>query len=775
MRALRVLNAGGPTFGGTHRRRADVSNSSRPATVPRRSAPAIGLLALLALSGAFIFPSAAHASSLTIGHFTATVSDVNEITFDWQVSGGATSNQVSIDDVGLEPQACPDRQPVGCSTSVRVARGGYFRYTLSVSDDLSQVATATTEVFVPPLTPPTTPSPRVNVDMLRRRPQTLSWSHGGPGFAKLILPRSLVPMAETYPATGAFSVTTTSLPIGGSTFHVLYCEQPDPNQTAFCSQATPVTFVVGPSRFSGPYRHFVPVHHSVRLSWSGSGNSWYLSSPTLGVAAWLRTSSFTVPAAQVSVGLHKVTVMSCWATTPRTKCDDNADIATTEIVAGGGPDVPTWTVKSWNTMFSATTYETWLRPATGSPLDVTFDSLGDIWQVGEFSTAIASVQNGELTDFDTPIDQTWDPGLGVFEPVTPYAFSGDGTDTATSMSELGERVIDTGSAIWYTQGGGFFYSGSFPNHSRLVRFDYADADDPTDPAEGLMCALEVPGNNNQVIGVAYDKGNNRVWFTESRPGRASALDWFVDDGSIPCDNDLDYSNQGAVDAVAAANQCATDTQTACLHEISLPPSAGAAGQITVDPWSGYVWFVDYTGHVLNRYPLGGGTVQSFPLPATMETPLLYGGFPWQIRADANAVYVNLYKDNQLLRFNKDMPATTCERLRAGENPCISELLLPMFGPDVRTHSIALAGGKLWFTIANESDGPDDPTGSTFGYINIASWARNRPTGVYFDNLARLGVPRPNDHHSFRGIDVTASGNIALADMGYDEIVALSPK
>jgi len=367
---------------------------------------------LLATIGVLVGPTSAHAASISIKRFTATVSDANKITLDWVVSGGGSSGMLNIYGVGSRPQACPLRQAVGCSTSLRVGSGGNFRYTLAVHNNAMQFATSTVAGVVRPLTPPSTPSPRVDVDVLNIRPQTLSWSHAGTGFVEVILPGSLSPYAKRFPARGTYAVRAASLPIGSSTFHVVYCEQPAARETLFCSSATPVTYVVGPAEFSGPYRKFVPAHKDLRLAWSGSGNLWHLTARTLGVNEWLTKPSFTLPAASITPGVHEISLVSCLSKASTTTCSSRLvvagavvtnDVGRAEVVAGGGASVPTWTTTHWDTAFTARTYDASLEPLTGNPLDIAFDSSGGIWQVGEFSRAIAQVGHGHVTDHVSPV------------------------------------------------------------------------------------------------------------------------------------------------------------------------------------------------------------------------------------------------------------------------------------------------------------------------------------------------------------------------------------
>jgi hypothetical protein len=841
------------------RARTRVARLHRGPTRRHRAGPAgrAGRLAVglaLALIGVIALPTASFAAPPTIGHFTGTVSDSNLVKLDWQVSGGDSSNLLYIYDLGFEPQSCVSAtQPVGCSTTFRVSAGAVYRYTLQVRNASMQFMTATIDVTVPPLTGPTTPAARVDVDMLNVQPQTLSWTHTGTGYVKITPPGAFGPTATNYPATGSLAIPVSSLPLGTNTYRLAYCLKPDPNGAAICSAATPMNFVVGPARFTGPYRHFTAVSQAVTLNWGGSGNEWFLSAPTLGVSGvWLNTPSYTIPAANVVAGVHQVTLVSCSFSSSGNVCANRVDdvaaaagtvhflvanntlvaagttVATvtpdggvavqnltaardgtfyqnvaegahvaagtsvgmvitniqdsTEIVAGAGNAVPTWTTTHWDSAFTGTTWDASTRPNTGQPLDITLDTAGNIWDIGEFGSAVASVQGGALTQFTSPLLKTWNATAGVYQPVQPYASTLFGGDASTSISILGERVIDTGSAIYYTQGGDLLYNGTHPNHSRLIRFDRTGTDDPTTADDDRLCAVHVPGDKNEVIGVAYDNATNKVWFTESRPNGNAVLDWFVD-GTVPCNNNLDYSNQSAVDAAAAAEHCTSDSQTNCIHEIDLPASAGRAGHLTIDHVGNAVWIVDYSGKVLDRFPLNAtaaSALQSFPLPAAIEPQngfISFGGFPWQIRTDSKAVYLNEYGDNTLVRFDKTVanPATACASLVNGKNPCMSEIYLPMVAGDVNSHSIALVNGKLWFTISNENGAPASSTESSFGYVDTASWAAGAPTGVIYDNLGTLGTPPPNAHHAFRGIDVSGSGRVVLADMGDDAIDSLAPK
>jgi hypothetical protein len=154
-------------------------------------------------------------------------------------------------------------------------------------------------------------------------------------------------------------------------------------------------------------------------------------------------------------------------------------------------------------------------------------------------------------------------------------------------------------------------------------------------------------------------------------------------------------------------------------------------------------------------PLDGGEVEVYPLPAAVRPAEGYeqfAGFPWQLRADRDAVYLGEYGDTQLLRFDKTLAARgDCTALSAdGTNPCIEELFLPMTIKQVNHHSLDLQDGRLWFTLTNEFGPADDPRTSTFGYVDTASWAAGSPTGVLYTDIDTIDPLPPWVGSGFRG-------------------------
>ncbi len=801
-------------------------------------------VAVFALSSV---PRVAAAAVPTIQSFTATVTDLNRIKLNWNVTGGVTGNQVYIyEDVGPEPVSCPATEKVGCSVTLRVRDPGVYRYVLSATN-ASGTRTAVVEANVPDsLTPPVATNLPIHVDMYDVQPQTFSWTHAGPGYVRVTPPGSFFTLGTQFPASGSYSVSAGSLGLGQNSYSLAYCEAPAPSEQEFCSSNVEVTYSVEGAKIAGEYREFVPAGQPVTLTWSGSGNGWYVDAPTLGVSTWVSAPQYTFTAAQLTSGIHQVSITTCdfkpgdihcsnrWEiyspgagtltftaasgglvlegglvgtlapdaggtvnlNAPRTgtfygvaasgtHVDTGADLAMVisqdntyhDIVVGSPASVPVWTEVPWQQAFTASAFDVWTRSTTGSPLDITFDSSGDIWGLGEFSKGVAHVQAGVLTHHDVPLRHNLDSQSGLLSPVAPFG-NPLGFDGSSSVTALGEKVLAVGSSIWFTEGGTLLHQGTFPNHSRLVRFDKSATDSAATPYDDRFCTIHVPGDDNEIIGSAWD--GTRLWVAESRPSATqSALSWLVPgDFTGACDDLLDYSDPAAVAAAAAANHCSSPSQTRCLHEVLLPAAAGRATHLQWDS-QGYIWFTDMTGKVLGRYTVASGALKLYPLPPphtnTSIVSVLFQGFPWQLRVDANAVYVGEYSDMDLLRFDKKYATpSACESLVNGKNPCITELYVPKAWAGMALHSVAVRSNHLWFTLTNESDAPDDPTASQFGYVDVSTWAAGAPSGVLYTNLSTLGSVRPGEHHAFRGIELSSTGQLALADMRSTELLRLTP-
>lgn len=698
----------------------------------------------------------ASAAPPVVSQFTATLSDTNLVTLAWSVTGGPSGGQLDIEGLGQYGLTCSGASPyTGCPAPFRVATPGVQRYRLRVTNDAGQTTVQDAEVTVASPSRAVVPAARVHVDSLNAgAAQTLSWSVPAPTSSKDYV-RVTEPSGTTSvnPSTGSLSIAAAALVPGANVWSVQHCYRPQPSVVALCSAKVTTNFALEGAVLTGDWRRVVTPNTPVTLSWSGSGDIWLVDVDRAGPVIW-PTASYTVDTSQV--GVHNIQITSCLAATG---C--GTATTTAQVVIVPAPKLVNLTARTIGTDFTSATIDTSVRDAIGAPLDATFSADGDIWSIGEFSRGVARVHDGVLTDRPQPIAVARNTS-GVLVPTKPFLFGTAGTPS--DITSWGERVVDSPNAIWYVQGGRHIDTAP-GNHSRIIRV----SKQPGVPD----CAVHVPGDNNVVGGLAYDATRDRIWFTDR--STTSRLRWFAAN-DITCDNGPDYAVPAQVAAYDAANLCLSNYSVHCIHDATPMANgatfAGQPGHLVVD--SQFVWVAAFTGDHLYRFNITNGAWFDFPLPTAISTNF-YKGFPWQIRQDANAVYLAEYADGQLLRLNRSMFGSgQCGALANGANPCISEITVPMSSSEANVHSIALTSNRLWFTVANEAKGPLVPNASYFGYIDLNSWAAGTPTGVRYTDLPSLGLPGASDHWSVRGIEADAAGRIALADMG-KSLVLLTPK
>lgn len=437
----------------------------------------------------------------------------------------------------------------------------------------------------------------------------------------------------------------------------------------------------------------------------------------------------------------------------------------------------------WNTAFSTKRHPlVESMDFAGHPLDVAFDNQGAVWTIGEFGmqiirakgteplgrfTAVKTYHNGpELIGWTRPFNN----GLRMYDP---------NLEPRASTSSLGESIIHTGGEIWALYGGNQPHPVDSPyvpgNHSLLVRV--------ATTAPYAMCVVPLPGDNNQAIGLAYDSARDRVWFTESeadglQAGDYSRIGWVKASGlGSQCLNELDYgghpgyseavnaSKRATAQAVINDLRCTSGEGAAadCVHLVGKTLPTGAA-HVVYDAGLDALWISNWASGELVKYSIAGNTFVTYDAPSS---PMAWPNGPvwWQIAVRGDAVFVNEYEGNRLLRFDKSSKRW-------------SAISTPTVGPSskVETHSITRAGNKLWFTASNEHQ---NPTGTTLlGYVDLDAWAQGSAvTSVYplsGSDLAYQPV-RNGKLHSLRGLDVAADGRIAVTNHGDLETLVLTPK
>lgn len=438
----------------------------------------------------------------------------------------------------------------------------------------------------------------------------------------------------------------------------------------------------------------------------------------------------------------------------------------------------TWTTTTWSDDLTVVgRYQLNHAPAVdfvGHPLDVAIGTFGTSWTVGEFGMQLARGSGAStVTRVNVPL-KTYVNASGTLTGWTePFASTWGGH---ASASELGESIVAAGSSVWAAQGGQQSSTAIQYNHSLLTRVSTT--------APYATCAVPLPGDNNEVIGLAYDSSRDRIWFAESAgdhlaSGSHSTIGWVKASGlGSRCQNTLDYGGNPALTPAANAFQQALAQGTInglqcnvmqesmstgdCVHIVTSSLPSGAT-HLTYDATSDALWMTNWYDRKLRKVSLPSGAITTYDAPdATVSLPVT-----WQIAANSTAVFVNEYNGNRILRFDKaaatwasiEVPTTTLAGAGQGGN--------------VQTHSIALSGDELWFTVSDEDFTPGV---TAIGKIDVSSWASGSATGVLYTGWSSLPMQSTapaGNKHSFRGIDVREH-QIAVTDHGDMQTLVVMP-
>lgn len=446
-----------------------------------------------------------------------------------------------------------------------------------------------------------------------------------------------------------------------------------------------------------------------------------------------------------------------------------------------------WRESDWASYFTAD--RAWQRPATqidfaGHPLDVTFDNTGAIWGIGEFGLQTTRTDGGALSRHNLPIkvylkgdsdDPNDDPDIWDWTKPFSSAFF-----PHASGSDLAESIISAGPNVWAAYGGEQDHTEA-DNHSILARY-------PTDDPHNFWkaCAVPLPGDNNEVIGLAYDSNRDRVWFAESEgdhrqgSGKYTTIGWVKASGlGSRCQNELDFGGRPAPvtdaenDAMRASAQqtvnslqCTasqeSDPAANCVHIIGGTGIPSGGTHLEYDASSDALWMTNWCDRKLRKYSIGSGTWATFnpPPPVDGSGTICPKGVAWQIAANSTHIFFNEYEGNRVLRFAKS----------SGEWSII-EIPVPQWY--LQVHSITLSGNRLWFTVSDE----DYNSNTKIGYIELDKWDSGAAGVIYngWGSLSMRADQKPGNKHSFRGIDIGPGGKVALADHGDMATVILTPK
>lgn len=436
-----------------------------------------------------------------------------------------------------------------------------------------------------------------------------------------------------------------------------------------------------------------------------------------------------------------------------------------------------WVQEPWSSAFTASRAHLLPAPQTelaGQPLDISFDNAGAAWAIGEFGFQTTRTVGGTVTRHSLPIktyltNDTPPQILGWTKPFSSYFAP------HSSTSDLAESITTAGSNVWAAYGGEQD-GGATDNHSILARYA---TDDPHN--WGKWCAVPLPGDNNEVIGLAYDSKRGRVWFAESEgdhrqgSGAYTTIGWVKSSGlGSRCQNELDFGghpdlSESQNDALRASAQqtvnslqCTaaqdSDPNADCVHIIAGTGVPSGGTHIEYDPYSDALWMTNWCDRKLRKFSIESGSWAApinAPPPKVPTSGICPYGVAWQVAVNGTHVFFNEYEGNRILRYTKSTGAWSVFDIPVNDN--------------VETHSIRLRGTKLWFTVSDE----DYNASTNVGYIDLAGGSHKLYTN--WDSLPMNPSQAPGNKHSFRGIDVGPGGKIALADHGDMATVILTPK
>jgi len=336
------------------------------------------------------------------------------------------------------------------------------------------------------------------------------------------------------------------------------------------------------------------------------------------------------------------------------------------------------------------------------PLAIEADARGEIWVNQEFHLAF----------------QHLDPVTGVVTGLVPPRPPNPGPfattlflDHRTQLSVLGEDVlVDPLGRVCFSQGGGYLYFFQYPNHSRVVCYD------PHAEPGAEWRAYNMPGDWNEIIGLAWDEGRGRIWVAQGGLVAGPALISF-DPERIPFDNHFDFSTP-LLDQICEEGEATDD----CFQVHRLPSTSRQPAHLLVDD-CGRVWYTAYWGNRIGVLHPETGQVIEYPLPAPIgssDPVRVVGSGPWEmVEAPNGDIIFSEFFDSTISRFRASRRLDPACRSLDGEgrNPCITEWVVP--DADLRNqqvHSIAYdLEGRLWFgqTAVVEGD-------TSLGFVT-ANW------------------------------------------------------
>lgn len=405
----------------------------------------------------------------------------------------------------------------------------------------------------------------------------------------------------------------------------------------------------------------------------------------------------------------------------------------------------------WSEAYEYSSYPLPVSPhGEGNPLAVQLSDDGRLWINQEFHTAFFffDPQANRVSSIPSPGRAT-----------KPFGMFWNGADIATDISSLGEEVmVDPQGFVWFSEGGGFVYGGRNTNRSRIIRFD------PDAPLAEAYRVYLVPGDRNEVMGLAYDTRRRLVWFTQKARGPNPAKLIGFDPDSTPYLSRFSGEDLSGIEEFPLPSS-ADDR----WWELSIGQRTYVPGHIAMDA-EGDLWYSGFWGRgdpdsgqaEIGRVDPDTGSLDTFPLPRTIGQSFaaaIVGPGPWSMQFAANGdVVFNRYFDSTISRFDRSrLGDPACTELAAdGANPCIRDFVLPSIDRQRQTlHSLVVAADqRVWFTLADEWDDSATPSTASVGYLDAEGLPTLLPPLAAFAE----GVP-----FSGAGIAVGSTGEIWFAE------------
>jgi streptogramin lyase len=334
-----------------------------------------------------------------------------------------------------------------------------------------------------------------------------------------------------------------------------------------------------------------------------------------------------------------------------------------------------------------------MLPGRFHPTQIAHDPAGRVWIHAQFQ------KDFHFLDVRRGVVKVEIP----FGPdVHPFAMLNNGAWYRTRTSATGEDITVDDEGVVYLAQSGYTYDAPLPNHSRIVRHD------PNAPAEARTRVYNVPGDNNHVWGLEWDRERRRLWFLSNRNRHGPAKLTSFDPDAIAWDNEFDFST--SLDHQICPPGGPDD---GCYREYALPDRVFMAAHVAIDH-AGFVWYTAYWGTgstragrtEIGRLDPETGEVRSFPVPDSKGSTMpMIGAGPWDIEVAPNGdiVYTESF-DGHLGRFDiSRVDDAACQSLDdALQNPCIVEISPSGdHGTSYRIHSIDHdARGNVWFGHQN---------------------------------------------------------------------------